>query len=218
MVGIATFCVAGCASRHAGSDSISASGPTTRRATDMDPKLADPAYWYNRPATTTVTADDFDQLWAACERAARDRGFRVDREDFRGGVMTTQPLISKGAVEFWRRDVVTLPDVAESTLHTMRRTIRFEIKAREDGAYEAAPKVLIERYSVIEHRITSATQYREIYALTREEATRTEHRQRNPLLEQEGIPTFYWYAVGRDGSLEKKLAEAIAGKVKPQGA
>jgi hypothetical protein len=200
------------------SGSISASGPTTRRATDVDRKLADPAYWFNRPATTTVTADDFDQLWAACGRAARDRGFRVEREDFRSGVMTTQPLVSKQWFELWRRDVVTLPDVAESSLHTLRRTIRFEIKVREDGAYEAAPKVLVERYSVIEHRITSAVQYRDVFALTRVEALRQEYRQRNPLLEQEGIPTFYWYATGRDESLEKKLAESIAGKVRPQGA
>jgi hypothetical protein len=205
-------CLPGCA-RHAAT-----AGPTTRRATDVDRRLAEPAYWYNRPATTTVTADDFDQLWAACERAARDRGFRIDREDFRSGVMTTQPLVSKGALELWRRDVVTLPGVVESTLHTMRRTVRFEIKLRDDGAYVAAPKVLIERYSIIEHRITSATQYREIFALTRDEATRTQDRQKNPLLQQEGIPAFYWYATGRDGSLEKKLAEAIAGKVKPQGA
>jgi hypothetical protein len=211
-VTVLLLCLPGCA-RHG-----TTAGPTTRRATDMDRNLAQPAYWYNRPATTTVTADDFDQLWAACERAARDRGFQIDREDFRSGVMTTRPLVSKQWFELWRRDVVTLPGVGESSLHTLRRTVRFEIKVREDGAYEAAPKVLVERYSVIEHRITSATQYRDIYALTREEALRRDDRQRNPLLEQEGIPTFYWYAVGRDESLEKKLAESIAGKVKPQGA
>ena len=202
----------GCARQRA------TTAPATGRATDIDRRLAEPAYWYNRPATSTVTADDFDNLWAACERAARDRGFRVDRADFRSGVLTTHPLTSKQAFEVWRRDVVTLPDVAHSSLHTTRRTVRFEISAKEDGSFEAAPKVLVERYSVVEHRITSASQYRDIFALTREEALREEDRQRNPLLQQEGIPSSYWYAIGRDEALEKTLATAIAGKVKPQGA
>ena len=217
---ILACCLAGCARRSATSGYASAhsAGPTTRRATDVDRRLAQPAYWYDLPATSTVTADDFDNLWAACERAVRDRGFRVNREDYRSGVMTTHPLISKQFFELWRRDVVTFPGVAESSLHTLRRTVRFEIAAKEDGSFQASPKVVVERYSVVEHRITSPSQYRDIYALTREESLRDEDRQRNPLLQQEGIPPSYWYAIGRDGALEKTLATAIAAKVKPQGA
>jgi hypothetical protein len=211
-------CLAGCARRAATAGTGPGAGPTTRRVTDVDRRLAQPAFWYNQPATSTVTADDFDNLWAACERAARDRGFRIDREDFRSGVMTTHPLISKQWFELWRRDVVTLPAVAHSSLHTTRRTIRFELAAKSDGSFEASPKVLVERLSVVEHRITSASQYRDIFALTREESLREEDRQRNPLLQQEGIPPSYWYALGRDEALEKTLAAAIAGKVKPQGA
>ena len=208
LVGLCTVGVAGCATKPA------APGPTTRKATDINRRRAEPAYWYNQPAADTVASGDFDELWAACERAARDLGFRIDRQDYRSGVITTHPLVSKQAFELWRRDVVTLDGIGESSLATVRRTVRFEVSGQEDGSFEAAPKVLVERYSVVEHRITSVTQYRDIFALTREEALRERDRQRNPMLEQEGIPTSYWYAIGRDLALERNLASAIRGKVK----
>src|SRR5207245_5438405 len=64
----------------------------------------------------------------------------LDREDYREGLLTTLPLVSKQSFEIWRRDVVTVPAIAQSTLATFRRTVRFQFSKREDGGYIAAPR------------------------------------------------------------------------------
>lgn len=184
--------------------SNSAGGP---RATDADPKLATAAHWLAQPATDTVTHGDYDALWEACTGAARWRGFRVDRTDYRRGVMVTHPLASKQFFEVWRRDVSTFSDLAESTLATMRRTIRFEIERRDDGTFACVPKVLVERYAQTERRITSVTQYRESFSNV---PGVLGSRERDKGV---NVPVVYWYATGRDEVLERQLAEGIRARL-----
>ena len=146
-------------------------------------------------------------MWDACRGAARWRGFRVDRMDYRGGLMITHPLTSKQFFEVWRRDVATLPDLAESTLATMRRIVRFEIVKRDDGTYACVPKVLVERYAQTERRITSVTQYRESFS---GEPGVFGSRERDKGV---NVPDVYWYATGRDEALERELAEGMRARL-----
>jgi hypothetical protein len=196
LAALACGSVAGC--------SNSTGGP---RATNADPKLATAAHWLAQPATDTVTYGDYDALWEACSGAARWRGFRVDRIDYRGGVMVTHPVTSKQFFEVWRRDVATLPDLAESSLATMRRIIRFEIAKRDDGTFACVPKVLVERYAQTERRITSVTQYRESFS---NEQGVFGSRERDKGV---NVPIVYWYATGRDEVLERHLADAIRARL-----
>lgn len=175
--------------------------------TQSDTALATPAYWLRQPATEAVTHGDYDQLWEACRSAARWRGFRVDRTDYRGGVMVTYPLVSRQFFEVWRRDVVTLPDLAESSLATVRRIVRFEIEKRDDGSFACVPKVLVERYAQTERRITSVTQYRESFS---SEPGVLGSRERDKGI---NVPVTYWYATGRDDALERELAEGIRARL-----
>ena len=69
----------------------------------------------------------------------------LDRQDFRAGVITTKPLVSKQFWELWRNDVVTLSDMANSSLATHRRTLRFDIDRKDAGGYVATPRVVVER-------------------------------------------------------------------------
>ena len=183
------------------------SSPDARPATETDAALARPAHWISQPAVATVTHNGYDQLWEACHGAARWRGFRIDRADYRGGLIVSHPLTSKQAFEVWRRDVVTLPAIAESTLATMRRTARFEITEQADGSFACVPKVVIERYSSSERRITSVTQYRESFSI---EPGMMGSRERDRGID---IPITYWYATGRDEALERELAAAIRGRL-----
>ena len=199
-----------CLSLLSGCIGSPANPAATRSATDVDPAAADGAYWYARPGAVSVTSPDFERLWTAAQEAARDAGFRIDRRDYRSGVMTTQPLVSRQLWEVWRRDVAALPDLAKSTLQTLRRTVRFEIGRRDDGTYELVPKVLVERYSFAEHRITSVALYREVFALTPQEVIRRRDLQENPTQAPTGVPPpEYWYAIGRDPHLERRLADWI---------
>ena len=187
----------------------------SRAATDVPVKTAEPAHWWNKPGVVTVGATAFEPLWVACEEVALDASFKLDRRDHRGGVITTHPLPSMQAFEPWRRDVATAEDLAASTLHTLRRIVRFEIrKIGTDGQerYEMTPKVLVERYSQVEHRITNVTQYRDIFAMTREESLRERESLKNPGTEVQ--PT-YWYPIARDVAMERRLADWVRNRLKP---
>ena len=146
-------------------------------------------------------------MWEACIGAARWRGYRADRQDYRNGVLMTMPLVSKQLYEPWRRDVATMGDMTESTLATLRRIVRFEIKTLDDGSFECVPKVVIERYSSAERRITSITQYRETFSINTAEGNRERDRGVN-------IADTYWYATGRDAELEERLADAVQSRVR----
>ncbi|MDQ3440583.1 MAG: hypothetical protein M3478_09575 [Planctomycetota bacterium] len=165
-----------------------------------------------RPTTSqiaranTITADDFDRLWRACADVARSRQFAIDRQDYRGGVLTTEPLVSAQFFEPWRRDAITADAVAESSLATIRRTIRFAFTRHDDGTFAAVPQVTVERYSSAERRITSAMHYRSAFRRTMATGTRESDR-------GVALPTRYWYRIENDGALEKDLAEAVRRRV-----
>jgi hypothetical protein len=174
--------------------------------TETDQKLASQAYWIAQPANASVTHDNYDALWEAAIGAARWRGFRPDRIEYRSGVLVTYPLVSQQLFELWRRDTPNLIDQTENTLATVRRIIRFEINKRDDGTFELVPKVLVERYSSSERRITSVTQYRETFNIEAEYGNKERDKGVN-------LPTTYWYTTGRDDSLERELAKGIRSRL-----
>ena len=177
---------------------------------------ATPAYYLNQAPSAVATGSDFDRLWQAIYRETRNAGFRPDREDYRLGVFTTRPLVSAQLFEPWRRDAGSFFGLLEGTLATVRRTVRWEVtRNEEDGALAAVPKVLVERWSVIEHRVTYSSQYQEIFALTREEQENQRLRALDPAaFAEEPVPVSYWYPLGRDTALEKRLAAGVRDRVK----
>lgn len=184
----------------------SRSSDVGRQATAIDPVTATPRHWLDQPATATVTALHYDRLWTACDAAARRYGFTPDVQNYRQGVMTSKPLTSKGVGEFWRRDVLDSDDLAHSTLATYRRTIRYDINKTPDDQYEVGVKVLVERSSQFERRVTTGIQFRDAFGLY------------PPGMEfraDDGteLPAQYWYATGRDTTLENALAETIREKL-----
>ncbi len=128
------------------------SRPQGRRVTDLPKTDAEPATYLGKPAAATVTAGDFDTLWQSIYRVTRNAGFKPDRQDYRLGLLTSLPLVSGQFFEPWRMDTGDLFGRAESSLATVRRTVRWEVTRDDSGKFTATPKVLIERYSVIEHR------------------------------------------------------------------
>lgn len=162
----------------------------------------------DKPAVTHVTWHDFDALWNACRDAGRARGFLIDRTDYRDGVLTTLPLVSKAAYEVWKSDVVDGHSLAQSTLNTIRRTIRFDIKPVAGGSFEATPRVLVEQFSMISRRITSVAQYRDVFSIDRVDVTRASEQY------GEQTPAYYWYPIARDYALERQLAASIRQRLK----
>lgn len=168
-----------------------------------------PDYWLKRPAVARASHDDFEDLWNACRRAVQSRSFTVDRVDLRGGVMTTFPQVSRQLFEVWRNDVGTLPAALESTLGTVRRSVRVEFHRQTDGTYIAEPKVVVERFAQVERRVTSVARYSEVFSLDPAEQG---SRERDRL--GANLPPSYWYAMGRDEALEKKIVNAVRRKLR----
>ena len=163
--------------------------PSTTRpsATDIDPELASPTYWLKQPATSETSYKEFQKLWDSCEAVAYGYLLKIERRDYRHGLMTTKPEISKQWFEFWRKDGPTGRDVEEASLGGIRRTVYFQFTQNLDGSYTVAPKVIVEREAKIDpkYRTTDDTNQ----------------------------PTNYWYALRRDAQMEIRLVAAIREKL-----
>lgn len=153
----------------------------TQPATEISPATTQPYYWLGQPGAAAASDGDFYRLWDACEAVARQYLFKIDRREFRRGLLTTEPMVSKQMFELWRRDSGTAADVTENTLVTVRRTAYFQIDRNPDGTYTAHPKVLVERLAVVEPKLRQTTTY----------------------------PTRYYYPIRRDGVMEGDMAKAV---------
>jgi hypothetical protein len=162
------------------------------------------------PSRPTVTARSFDFLWASCEDTAREFGFTLDRQDYRGGVITTVPLISKQFFEVWRNDVRTIGDVANSSLATYRRTLRFEIVRNSNGTFTVTPSVTIERYVQSEQPITSSVYLRNAFRSRRGRAAIGSPEADRGII----LPSRYWYVTGTDEAVEAAVAKRLARKLR----
>ena len=179
-----------------------ARSPSSTAETKVKPETATIQYWVNQPVTTRVTSSNYDALWNACDRVAWSYLFQIDRTDYREGVLTTKPLVSKYFLEFWRNDVGYSSQLENSSLAVYRRTIRYEIKPTPDGKFEAGVKVVIERSSTFERRVTTAIQYRDAFDGPRP-GTKF-------YADDGGVQPYQtWYAVGRDADLEASIGRNV---------
>ena len=186
----------------------------TQPATVLDLNTTQPSYWLGQPPVGTASSADFDRLWKASEQTARNFLFTLDREDYRSGELTTVPLVSAQWFEPWRRDVYTVHDIEESSMATIRRTIYFNFTRAGDGTYTVAPRVIVERATIAEKRITAVVNYTDIFNNPRD-PTQAQHG----TLESDlgyNLPPRYWYVLGRDPAFEKVLAENIRSRIEAQ--
>jgi hypothetical protein len=179
----------------------------TQPATVLDLSTTQPSYYLSQPPIWTVSSPDFDRLWKASEQTARDYLFLLDREDYRSGLLTTVPLVSGQWFEPWRRDVRTKHDIEESSMATIRRTIYFNFKHNTDNTYTMDPKVIVERQTISEKRITAVVDYTSLFNNPRDV-----NSQQHGTLESDlgfPLPERYWYVLGRDPVFEKVLVDDV---------
>jgi hypothetical protein len=183
----------------------------TQPSTAIDPATTQPSYWMNQPANGAVTFTDFPKLWATCETVARQNYFRLDREDYRLGVLTTRPLVSAQWFEPWREDNRTFYDVQESSIASIRRTITFQFTRLDENTWKVVPKVLVERQEISEKRITSVLLFRNVFT-----EPLAEHNQQRGTRESDvgiNLPERYWLPLRRDAEYEEYLTRAIEKKL-----
>ncbi len=179
------------------------STPSTAPVTQIDPARAEPDFWLNQPANHRTAVAGFDTLWDAADEVSRDLLFKIDRRDRRAGILTTAATVSAQWYEPWRQELQQFDDVADSSVATIRRTIRYEF-ARQGDAYVITPKVLVERQAIVERRISGAlprTYFRRDRDLNTFGSRETDAGVT--------LPDSYWYPIGRDELLEARLVEKI---------
>lgn len=166
------------------------------------PEVATLDYWLAQPPSVVVQGTDYDKLWRACEAAVDDRLFALERRDYRDGVLTTRPLLGGQLLEFWRSDIADGYSMAESNIASVRRTVQFRIVPIDGGFFEVQPKVVVERHTLQERRVTLGMLNRNAFGgsavvgVNDYDATVTT------------LPD-YWFATRRDENLESRLADDI---------
>lgn len=160
-----------------------------------------------QPSGANVRGNNFDQMMDASEEVSRELLFTPARKDYRAGLLRTEPTVSAQWFEFWRNDVRTPSDAAESSLAKIRRTLTVRIEKDASGTFVAKPEVLVERLALSERRLTSSAGYRSVF--------RERYRATGNSLSDAGIisPDSYWYSVGNDPALERYVAEQIQKKL-----
>ncbi len=179
-------------------------GCSQRPAWNDEPQAATLAYWIQEPATARVESGDYRALWDAADAERRGFGFVAALTDYRGGLLTTEPKVSPQFFEVWHRELRTAEDAAESSLATVRRRLRFEFADLGGGLYAVEPKVIVERLSLPERRITNAIDYRATLGPGQQQRFGPGSRQ---------AARSYWYPIGRDADLERTMASRISGRV-----
>jgi hypothetical protein len=187
---------------------------TTQPVTITDTATTQPDYWWIQPSPGVAIYDSFATLFKTAENVSRDYGFKIDRVDYRTGILTTEPLVSAQIWEPWRPDIQSFGAVQGSTAATIRRTIRWEFRRNDDGTFEVSPKVLVERQTVQERRITNVALYRGAYT---KEDPRDIPRGTKESDEGFTIPPKYWYSIGRDPKLETVLAKEVSKRLARKG-
>jgi hypothetical protein len=175
----------------------------------LDPATAKPSYWLNMPAAASVFCDDYDKLWVVCGDVARDELFTLDREDYRDGLLTTHPMISRQFFEFWRPDTGDTYGVVQNSLQSVRRSIEFHFD-KLPGGYTVSPKVLIERLARENQRVSVSAQYQEVF---NSQIYTSADRQAGAKAPDSAST---WYATGRDLAMEAELAKIIQQRLGPQ--
>jgi len=146
---------------------------------------------------------EVDQIWQFCQTELKTRGFRLDRVDRRSGIIQTYPLTSKQWFEFWCQDVVTGHDLAESSLHTIRRRVYIDVSAAPEDRHRLQCRVAVERLSAPLELTSGQVRVRDIFGQAAGRIPTpqvSEKRKKHPP---------QWVPIGQDYALENDILQAI---------
>ena len=133
------------------------------------------------------------------ERIVMDLRFEIERPPAREGLITTEPLTSASWFEFWRKDTQGRMEVAEASLHTVRRRVVVTITPQGQGA-KVLVHVLKDRLSAPNLGPANLGESVSLYS-TKD----TELERQNDL----AATRYVWVDDGRDDVLEQYLFERI---------
>ncbi len=100
-----------------------------------------------RRQAVTFSNTDMTRAMDAAEKILGQMHFTISQMDRSTGTLVTNPLPGAQFFEFWRKDAVNARSMAESSLHTLRRSVTLEF-SEEATDVLALCHVLTERLNV----------------------------------------------------------------------
>ncbi|MCC6680061.1 MAG: hypothetical protein IT445_04070 [Phycisphaeraceae bacterium] len=148
-----------------------------------------------------VVAGEYDDVYRAAIDTLRDEGFRVERQDYRFGRISTAALDSPSIVEPWRGHNSTAQQTLASTLDQLQRQVNvlFDPVPEVEGAYTLRVEVIIERQEQPLRRLTGTATRQRISTLNDVPAEWS----------RRGVEAGYDLPIGRDAEYEKRLLAMI---------
>lgn len=173
------------------------------------------------PPQLTGERQAFEDVWQATLTTLRTYHFELDRQDRRAGTITTAPLLGKHITEFWRKDAATRSDAWESTVQTIYRIARVEIRPTAPKAGTFAPEVHVATYRSNRKRQRVGSANDILYG--RRRVGRAGYVEGRPEAHESGAPSDtaesvtagippHFAPLGRDEKLEAKIRTAIVAK------
>ena len=176
---------------------------TTQPATM--PRVEDP-----NQTTQSIYGGNYDVMWREARILLSQLGFRLDRQDYRQGVLTTLPLESPNVAEFWAPDRESFKSSLEATVNYYRRTVRVIIEPRNNfESYRISVQVLVERQTNPTEDLRGPV-HAGAGAFTRQRSgLRSDFVPSVPRDELKPI----WYTVGREPGFEKFILKKLMTKI-----
>ncbi|MGB0766401.1 MAG: hypothetical protein ACPGYV_01680, partial [Phycisphaeraceae bacterium] len=98
------------------------------------------------PTSLTFEVDERPAVHQAAVEVLRQQGFRIARDDYRFGTITTYPKESATIAEFWIDDATTFSQRRSDTLNAQQRAVALQVQPTEDrSAFFMTVSVTIQR-------------------------------------------------------------------------
>ena len=154
-----------------------------------------------------IAAGEYQAAFGRAVDTLRGHDFRIARNDYRFGVISTYPKEAPTLAEPWIDDHTTRAQARRATLNAERRVVTVRLtpvdaagtQAADPDRYELVVEVEVQRRREPQRFLTHSAGG----SITRQYTTVPEH------LQDRGIEGTYWEKIGRDALLEQRLLAQI---------
>lgn len=123
--------------------------PTTFPSTSPSTTVSASSDWLVNPENSivqTIAPETYDHIWQQSLNLISSMGYHINWQDYRLGVITTDPRIGPQIIEFLRPDATDAESMMESTINTFRRSIRLTITpGSTPQSWRVSVEVLVEK-------------------------------------------------------------------------
>jgi hypothetical protein len=154
-----------------------------------------------KDGSVNVSAISMAEAMEAAGATLSRMHFVVEKADPTAGVIRTKPLTGAQFFEFWRSDNVSPAQMAEASMHTLRRWVELRIQPSE-GQLRIDCTVRVERLSLPANEIASVSQAYRMYSVSTPAIQRLELGPE----QQQGLA---WIDLGDDPALAERILTRI---------